>query len=175
MPRLIICKTDSVEEYKGIANKCFTLSTSECHQACLEPSERGARRAPKPPPPQPPPKLLHVSTRHSIGSAIARRLAGLKFDDACMQSNQSIVITEESPAPRLLASLTRPFAAMGDVDAQCSPLKLNRVNLYYYGTEGHRRRHVPVELDSRSTVGELRRRVSALSSGAHSPSLSACA
>jgi hypothetical protein len=36
-------KADSVAEYKGIADACFTLSSDEWLQACLEPTEHGAR------------------------------------------------------------------------------------------------------------------------------------
>ena len=38
-------KTDSVEEYAGIADECFMLSSDEWKRACFEPTERGARRA----------------------------------------------------------------------------------------------------------------------------------
>ena len=45
MQSRIRCKTDRVEAYNGIADECFNMPTSVWREACLEPSERGARRA----------------------------------------------------------------------------------------------------------------------------------
>ena len=36
-------KADSVEEYRGIAEACFTMTSEEWKRACLVPTELGAR------------------------------------------------------------------------------------------------------------------------------------
>ena len=45
MQSRIIHKADSVDEYRGIAEACFTMTTSEWERECMEPTEQGARMA----------------------------------------------------------------------------------------------------------------------------------
>ena len=45
MQYAVTCKTNKAEGYVGIAEECFTMDTHEWRAACLEPTDRGAKRS----------------------------------------------------------------------------------------------------------------------------------
>ena len=45
MQYAVTCKTNKAEGYVGIAEECFTMNTPDWRAACLEPTDRGAKRS----------------------------------------------------------------------------------------------------------------------------------
>ena len=45
MQYAVTCKANKAEGYVGIAEECFTMDTPDWRAACLEPTDRGAKRS----------------------------------------------------------------------------------------------------------------------------------